>query len=105
MRGNKLASNGERVIKMSEREEREKAFYELQERYGSTLDAMRRVSGFYFHDAGPSGKTSLNPSVLPLKITMAERSTAIVKQRLELTLAELSTLPEAVPTYKQIGRA
>ena len=55
VRGSKLASNGERVIKMSEREEREKAFYELQERYGSTLDAMRRVRGFYFHETMTRG--------------------------------------------------
>ena len=43
------------MIKMSEREEREKAFYELQERYGSTLDAMRRVRGFYFHETMTRG--------------------------------------------------
>jgi chaperonin cofactor prefoldin len=40
-----------------------------------------------------------------MQLIQTERSTLISKQKLELVLAELSAMPEDVPTYKQIGKA
>ncbi|GAX84727.1 hypothetical protein CEUSTIGMA_g12149.t1 [Chlamydomonas eustigma] len=65
---------------MSEREEREKAFIELHEKYAQTIDGLRRL-------------------------TQSERANQLGKQRLELVLKELGSMPDNVPTYKQIGRA
>jgi len=54
---------------------------------------------FPFHGRDPY------PISLIMQLIHTERSTLISKQKLELVLAELSAMPEDVPTYKQIGKA
>ncbi|KAG1668318.1 hypothetical protein FOA52_011215 [Chlamydomonas sp. UWO 241] len=56
------------------------AFQELEQRFMQTQDMHRRVA-------------------------QSERQAMITKQRCELVMTELKSLPENTPTYKQIGRA
>jgi hypothetical protein len=39
------------------------------------------------------------------QVAQSERQAAMTKQRCELVMTELKSLPEDTPTYKQIGRA
>ena len=84
--------------------EREKALFELQERYTGALMAMQRVGlGPRFAINVMYG--SLMALCLILQLGQSERVNTIAKQKLELVLSELASMPETVPTYKQIGRA
>jgi hypothetical protein len=92
-------------ITMSEKEEREKAFMELQARYASNLDMLRRVRDARPEIAAAYQRLTVLCALDPMQVTQAERSTQVGKQRLELVLSELKGMPEDVPTYKQVGRA
>jgi hypothetical protein len=55
--------------------------------------------------AAPWGRRPMPTPRPNSQVAQQERIATVTRQRVELVMSELKTLPDTVPTYKQIGKA